>query len=42
MEMRNYIGDYSRFSKFTGWSPKIDLQRGIYETIKNLKKWEND
>ncbi len=38
MEMRSYIGDYSLFNQFTGWNPKVNLQEGISETIKNLKK----
>ena len=42
MEMRSYVGDYSRFSKSTGWNPRVNLQEGIFETIKNLKKREND
>ncbi len=42
MEMRSYVGNYSRFSEFTGWNPMVNLQEGISETIKNLKKREND
>ena len=33
IDIGDYYGDYSLFTKDTGWSPKVDLIEGITRTI---------
>ncbi|MCB9062432.1 MAG: NAD-dependent epimerase/dehydratase family protein [Halobacteriovoraceae bacterium] len=36
IEMRNFIGNSSRFKKITNWSPQFDYDKGIELTIRNF------
>ena len=38
IEMRSYIGDYSEFTKLTGWKPDVKLEEGIQKTIAWIKE----
>ena len=33
VEKRNFIADIIKFQKFTGWSPKINIEEGLKKTI---------
>lgn len=36
IEDRNFVGDFSRFSAVTGWSPKIKLLDGVARTLRSF------
>ena len=38
IEIGDYIADYSKFSKATGWIPKVKLSEGIRNTFQYYKK----
>ncbi len=39
VEVGDYIADYTKFSKLTGWQPKTSLEEGISRTIEYYKKY---
>tara|TARA_E500000331_G_scaffold246546_1_gene236994 strand:- start:368 stop:1291 length:924 start_codon:yes stop_codon:yes gene_type:complete len=38
MQMRSYVSNYYKFNKLTTWKPRVKLQTGITDTIKNINK----
>jgi nucleoside-diphosphate-sugar epimerase len=38
IEIGDYIADYSKFSKLTGWQPKINLEEGLQKTLAYYKQ----
>ena len=34
IEIGDYVADYQKLTKFTGWEPKVDLEEGLKETFK--------
>lgn len=38
IDIGDYYGDFSRFRLATGWTPKIDLLRGMGETLRYYRK----
>jgi UDP-glucose 4-epimerase len=40
IEIGDYVADYSKFTKTTGWKPKISLNAGISKTLDYYKKYK--
>ena len=40
IDIGDYYGDFSRFTAASGWSPKIDLERGLADTIEWFRSRE--
>lgn len=38
IEVGDYYADYSKFTKATGWRPKVDFEKGLEMTIKYYEK----
>ena len=38
IEIGDYVADYSKFKFLLGWSPKVNLDKGILKTIKFYEK----
>ena len=41
IEIGDYIADYRKFSKVTGWKPRVSLEEGLIRTIAYYKKYRN-
>jgi dTDP-glucose 4,6-dehydratase/UDP-glucose 4-epimerase len=39
IDIGDYYGDYSRFTKLTGWKPKTSLRQGLINTIQYYLKY---
>ena len=42
IEIGDYIADYQKFSKLTGWKPKVKLSNGIGKTLAFYKKYKKN
>ena len=37
IEMRSFVGDYTKLSKVVSWKPEVNLETGIERTVKDLR-----
>ena len=37
IEMRSFLGDYTKLNEVTGWKPEVNLETGIERTVKDLR-----
>ena len=42
IDIGDYYGDYSKFTKATGWHPQVDLKEGIQNSIEFLSKHKKE
>ena len=38
IDIGDYYATYEKFKKATGWTPKVDLQRGLKTTVEYFRK----
>ena len=37
IEMRSFVGDYTKLNEAVGWKPKVNLETGIERTVEDLR-----
>ena len=37
IEMRSFVGDYTKLNEVVGWKPKVTLETGIERTVEDLR-----
>lgn len=42
IEVGDYIADYGKFQKLTGWTPKVFLDEGLKSTVEYYKKYKEN
>ena len=37
IEMRSFVGDYTKLNEVVNWKPKVNLETGIERTVEDLR-----